>query len=127
METLNEIWPFVETYGIPILAVLGGLGFFSLNFHFIDCYNLSLMEDYINKHQSLKGFKEQKFPLIGIFAVFYSFKNLSKLDPELLKIRVFKEKVQSIKGQRKTYAYFFPILLALATVGIALNEIVIDK
>ena len=98
METLNEIWPYVENIGIPILAAIGGITFFSINYYFRDCKNLYLMETYIKENKSLKGFNYQIMPLIGPNALYYSFKSLSNFDEKYMRIPKFKKQVESIRA-----------------------------
>ena len=127
MDKLNTFWDFIENIGVPILALIGGLSFFSINFYLRECHCLRKMEEYIQNNKNLIGFKNQSFPIIWFEDVVYSFKRTSDFDPNHLKFRPFQEQLSTIKAFRKFYKIVFPIVITLAIIGMAINGLVIDK
>jgi hypothetical protein len=128
MSSLEVFWNnYIENIGVPILAIIGGLSFFSLNFYVRDIKNLRLMDEYIKKNKNLKGFKYRSFPFVGLEDIFYSFKKKKKFPSLNFEIKKFNDQIQVIRDYRKYYMYAFPIVITLAAVGISINELVIDK
>jgi len=124
---LREIWPYVERIGIPILAIVGGISFISLNFYWRTCYNLRKLEEHIKRNKTTKGFIEKTFPAVGLQDIFYGFKTVSKFDEYSLKTEAFQESLGYIIAFRKFYRIIFPVVISLVVIGITINEIVIDK
>lgn len=127
MNNLDTFWGFIENIGVPILAIIGGLSFFSINFYLRECHYLRKMEEHLQNNKNLIGFKNQFFPVIWFDDVFYSFKRTSNFDPNHLKFRPFQEQLNTVKAFRKFYKIVFPIVITLAIIGIAINELIIDK
>lgn len=127
MDTLREIWPYVEVVGPAVLALLIGISFFSLNVYLRSCSTLRAMEKYLDRNNTLSGFIEKPVPSIGLFDLFYAFKPISKLKKAHLQHPEFKSYVDGIKGFRKIYRIVFPLLITLAAIGIGINECIIDK
>ncbi len=126
-DLLIEIWPFMETKGVSILAFIGGISYISLFFYWQICSNMRRLEKYIKKENTTKGYKEKAFPFVSLFDVFYSFKPISKFDKELMGYRRFNETFDVVKAFRKYYSIVFPIVISLAIIGITINECIIDK
>jgi hypothetical protein len=124
---LREIWPYIESIGIPILAIIGGISFFSLNFYWRTCYNLRNLEEHIKRNKTSGGFIEKTFPAVGLRDIFYGFKPISKFDEGYFKIEAFQESLGYMIAFRKFYRIVFPIVISLAAIGITINELVIDK
>ncbi|MAC94326.1 MAG: hypothetical protein CMC96_02370 [Flavobacteriales bacterium] len=128
MSSFELFWNnYIENFGVPILAVIGGLSFFSLNFYIRDIKNLRLMDEYIKKNKNLRGFKYRTFPIVGLKDFLYSFKNLKNFNEINFTIPKFSDQVQVVRDYRKYYSIVFPILVSIAIIGIAINELVIDK
>lgn len=127
MKYLNEIWPWVEKIGIPILAIIGLLTFGSLNSYWRTISELRRLERYIIQNNTAKGFKEKSFPVVGLIDIIFGFFPISKFDNRLTKFKLGVEQIESVKMFRKYYRIMFPLVIGLATVGIFINEILIDK
>ncbi len=127
MEFLKDYWYIVENVGVPILAFIGGISFFSLNFYAIECMELSEMKTLLKRNGNLKNYKSKGY-LSGLFnpiSIFYIFTFLPDTDSPFYENKKFNEQARTIKAFRKYYKIVFPIVIILATIGIALNETVI--
>jgi len=125
MDFLFEIWPYVEKIGIPLLMVPFGFAFLSLNLYFRDCKILYLMERDIKFHGTLIGKNYSAMQIIGLDAIYYGFKSLS-YSQEYLKYRRFKSQIETIRGYRKLYAILFPTIIIISTIGVLINEWIIE-
>ncbi len=126
MEFLKEYWYIVENVGVPILAFVGGISFFSLNFYAVECMELSEMKTLLKRNGNLKNYKAKGY-LGGLFnpiSIFYIFTFLPNADSPFYENEKFNEQVRTIKSFRKYYSIVFPIVIILTTIGIALNETV---
>ena len=122
LNTLHEIWPYVEKIGVPILAFITGVSFFSLNSYWRTCANLRQLEKYIVANKSVKGYSKKSLPSVGLFDIIYSFKPISKFQAEFLDYKIFQELLNTIITFRKFYKIAFPIIIILAIIGITINE-----
>lgn len=127
MKFLFEIWPWVEKIGIPILAGVAILTFGSLNFYWRTISELKRLEKYIIQKQTTKGFKSKTLPLVGPLDIIFGFLPISKFDKRLSEYQIGLEHINSIKMFRKNYRILFPLVIGLATIGITINELIIDK
>lgn len=121
MDLIQEYWPTILEIGGSILALIGGVIFFSLNIYFRDCKNLALMKEYISKHDSLHGFYIPRMSFIGVNAFIYAFKSISNYDHKFTKHRKFKSQLELISGYRKLYVTIAPIILLLVLVAFGFN------
>jgi hypothetical protein len=127
METLLKIWPFIERFGVPIIAIVGGVSFFSINFYFQSIGKLRHLENYYISKSSLKGFKPKNIYFIGFYELKYSFKRLSKLDSNFTKYKSVRDQVSYIRMYCKYYKLVFPIIIILVITGNIINEFIIDS
>lgn len=63
---MNEFWKLVENVGDPILALIGGVTFFSLNFYLRDCGYLRQMEEHLDKKRTQSNSEMISFPQLGL-------------------------------------------------------------
>ena len=124
-EFLVEIWPYIENIGLPILAIIGGISFFSINFYFQGISELRHMDEYFSKKKTIKGFKSKNIYFIGVFDIIYCFRNLNKLDFDLVKFKRVKAQISYVKMYRNYYKYAFPIIILLIVIGVIINETII--
>ena len=127
MEKLTEIWPFVETFGIPILAFFGLLTFVSLNFYWRTISDLRRLENYIDKKGTVKGFLRKSFPIVSPLDIVFGFMPLSRFSENLTKFSIGREYLDTVRIFRKYYRVLFPTIIGIAAIGIAINERNIDK
>lgn len=127
MDTLREIWPYVETAGPVILAFALGIPFLSLNIYLHTCSLLRAMEKHLNRKHTLEGYTEEQHPVTGLFDIIYGFKPISKFNKEHLEYPEFNDLFRGMIGFRKMYRIVFPLIIGLAAIGIAINEYVIDQ
>ncbi|WP_417590428.1 hypothetical protein [Owenweeksia hongkongensis] len=85
------------------------------------------MERQLKHKGTLKTYNYQAFTRIGISDIFSAFRDLSQIDPDFLKYNKFNEQVALIKSYRQFYRIAIPTILVLATIGIAINELIKDK
>jgi small-conductance mechanosensitive channel len=126
-EKMIEYWTYIEKFGVPVLAFLGVVLWGSLFFYLQDCKVLKLMETEIKNKNSLIHFNKPTFIFVGISDIFYSFKNISSIEKSYFTHKKFQEQISVIKSYRKIYSYAFPIIILIVTIGILINEIIIDK
>ena len=126
MHFLFEIWPNVEKIGIPLLLIPFGLAIFSLNIYFRECKILYLMERDIKFHDSLTGKSYSSIQITDFNAIYFGFKNLSSYSSMFLRHQRFKSQIETVKGYRKMYSFIFPIIIILGTIGVMINELIID-
>lgn len=126
MKFLFDVWPMVEKVGIPLLLVPFGLAFLSLNTYLSQCKVLYLMERDIKFHGSLIGRKYSSLQVIGVNAIHFGLKSHSNYSDTFLKHRRFKSQIEMIRGYRKMYVVVFPTILIIGTIGMIINEWVID-
>lgn len=126
LSILEKVWPFVENVGVPILAFIGVLTFGSFMFYLNDIKNLRLMEKQLKLNGTLRNYRYQTLPIIGLREIFYAFKSLSSIELTYLRNKKFQEQVYTVRAYRQYYKVAIPTILALATIGIAINEMVID-
>lgn len=127
MDTLGEIWPYIEKAGPVILAFAFGISFMSLNIYLQSCCQLRAMEKHLKRKNTLDGYTEEHLPTVGLFDIVYGFKPISKFNKEHLEYPQFKDMLTGIIGFRKMYRIVFPLLIGLAVIGISINEYVIDQ
>lgn len=123
----DEIWPFVETFILPALVIIGLLTFISFRFYLVDIKNLRMMEGHLKSKGNLRSFKYQSFISLWPIDFYYGFYKLVKIDTAHLKIQKFGEQVKLIRAYRSYYRIVVLGILLLAIIGIAINEIIIDR
>lgn len=128
MEFLKEYWDVVEKVGVPILAIIGGLSFFSINFYAVECMELSEMKTILKSKGNLNKYKPKNSfdVMLKPYSIFYIFTFLPNSDSPFLNNEKFAEQVRTIKAYRKFYKIVFPIVIILAAIGITLNETVMN-
>lgn len=101
--------------------------FGSLNFYWRTISETRRLEKHIIRKNSTKGFKSKTLPFVGPIDIVFGFLPISKFDKRLSEYKLGIEHIDSIKIFRQYYRILFPLILGLATIGISINELVIDK
>ena len=127
MADLDNIWYYVENLGVPILAIFGLLTYGSFMFYLIDLKNLRRMENQLSSQGSLTNFKYHHFTFIGLNEIFNAFRRISAIESAYLEDTKIKRQVAIVRGYRKFYKIAIPTIIGLATIGITINELIIDK
>ncbi len=84
------------------------------------------MEEHIRKQGNLRGFQVQSFPAVGFTEIFFAFQKYPSIDKRFLTIPNFSRQIETIYGYRRFYRIAIPTILIVTTIGIAVNEIVMD-
>lgn len=126
-ELLKSIWPIVEQYGVPVLAAAILLTWVSLGLYLRECHQLRQMEKLLKKGLPLQGNIKNSYEPSGLPDLFYAFKNFSTINPEFLAHPVFARQIENINYFRTFYRLMIPAILIIGSLGILINEFIIDK
>ena len=122
MQKLHQIWPHIETYGPPILAIGLAITATLFNFYLRTISELRRLAKHLRRWGNAKPFESRTLPWVNLVDVWYGFLPLSKFDPILHGSRLGQEELDALRSFRKIFRWLVPLLFLITVVGLAINS-----
>ncbi|MDP2188331.1 MAG: hypothetical protein Q8J69_06575 [Sphingobacteriaceae bacterium] len=121
MQKLHQIWPHIETYGPPILAIGLAITVTLFNFYLRTISELRRLAKHLRRWGNAKPFESRTLPWVNLVDLWYGFLPLSKFDPILQGSRLGQEELDALRAFRKIFRWLLPSLFFLGALGLTLN------